>query len=194
MTTDTSNAADGLVYEIVTISDPYTISAPEFSLAAAATLILGRGKLGLEDREGDTAMPLFIFDIPQEFLDAHFGGDLAEFVATNRIGIAESLDTVLIGTFALRRDYLAAMEAIDDPEKRKAFQDKWHDNHRTSMNDIGAAAWGLAARLREIQAHHDAEEEAKAINAADNMDLASQCFGAGLLARSADAAKKEGEP
>lgn len=137
------------VWEIINPSDAYTIEAPTFPIAAAATLMLGEGRLGLSpENEDDPSLPLFLFGGHEKFVADYFDGDLTAFLMANEAGIADALDSVLLGGFGRRADYAAAMAAIDDPAKREAFREKWQDK-RSSLNDIGHAAWRLAERLRE---------------------------------------------
>ena len=41
-----------VLYEIINPSDPYTLKADDFKIAAAACLILGDGQYGLESEDG----------------------------------------------------------------------------------------------------------------------------------------------
>jgi hypothetical protein len=68
--------------------------------------------------------------------------------------MAEILDSVLIGPVAQRAD-AESMLALLPEDQRASWLAERHDRRRSSMNDIGAAAWDLANRLRE-QARKDA--------------------------------------
>jgi len=56
---------------------------------------------------------------------------------------------VLIGDAAHRKAFEKGLELIDDPVKREQWREHWLDERRTSMNNIGGRAWGLAKRLRD---------------------------------------------
>jgi hypothetical protein len=62
--------------------------------------------------------------------------------------VIDALDSVLLGGPGRRADYDAAVEAIDDPEKLAAFRAAWQEK-RSSLNDIGGYAHGLARSMRE---------------------------------------------
>lgn len=137
------------VWEITNPSDPYTIESDSFLAAAAATLLVGEGRMGLEPQcEDDPGMPLFLFGGHESFVDEHFGGDLGAWIDAHPAEIADALDSVLLGGFDRRSDFASAMEAIDDPAKRLLFREKWQDK-RSSMSDIGGYAYRLAEHFRE---------------------------------------------
>jgi hypothetical protein len=154
-----------LVWEIINPSDAYTIEAPDFRTAAAAVLVLGEGKYGLrpEDEDEGESMPLFLFGGHEGFLATHFGGEdgLGEFIRDNPGPLADAFDSVLLGRFDRRRDYKAALAAIDDPVKREQFRDAWHDN-RSSLNDIGGRARDIARHLRGRAGTTEAEATSSA--------------------------------
>jgi len=140
------------VYEIVNPSDNYTIKGPVLP-CAVGVLLLGDGNYVLVDHLGETALPPFLTeDGINDWLREHAGTSttdaLGEYMDANRIAIADALDTVLIGG---RKEYEARLTAVPDGE-REAFREQWHDEHRTSMNDIGKRARAIAARLRELEA------------------------------------------
>lgn len=143
-----------MIYEIINPSDKYTIECEDFKTACVATLILGEGHWGLEsvDAKGvyHKEMPLFIFGGHDKWLTEQFGqtfGELLESIGMNAIG--EALDSVLIGDVKDRQAYNDGLALIDDPLKREEWRNRWHDQRRTSMNDIGARAYALAERMRQ---------------------------------------------
>lgn len=135
-------------WEIINPSDKYTIIAERFEVAAAATLLLGSGRLALDpEDEGGQRLPLFLFGGHEEFIKEHFSGDLDAWLDGHKAEVATALDSVLLGGFDRRADYNAAIAAIDDPAKLLAFKTAWQDK-RSSMNDIGGCAHRLAEHLR----------------------------------------------
>ncbi len=135
-------------WEVINPSDKYTLQARDFATAAAACLLLGEGRYGLDPETDDQPRcPLFLFGGHEEFVTYHFGGDLSAWIDGHVESVAECLDSVLLGGFDRRRDYDAAVSAIDDPSKLAAFRDAWLDK-RSSLNNIGGYASRLAAHLR----------------------------------------------
>jgi hypothetical protein len=61
--------------------------------------------------------------------------------------VANALESVMLGHFEDRRRYAVALDAIDDPEKRRKFIEEWQDGH-TSLNDVGARCHGYANAIR----------------------------------------------
>ena len=146
-----------MIFEIVNPSDPYTIEAAEPAVAAAATLVLC-DKAGLATEDGSFSMPPMILGGQVEWFRETFGQDLGEFVGSHRAEIATALDSVLIGKATDRRDYYRALELMDDPAKRALYRDEYLDRCRSSMNNFGAYAYKLAARIREAIAAETARE------------------------------------
>jgi len=139
-------------YEIMNPSDPYTVLAKDDVTAAVAILFLGRGKLSLTDEEGDEVLPLFLLageGYLEEWLEGVGVEDLGKFLEENALEVADVLDSAMIGDFSTRASYQKGLELIDNEEKREEWREHWLDKRRTSVNDIGTAAWTAAASLRE---------------------------------------------
>ena len=132
-----------MICRIINPSDPYTLKTDDFVLGAVAVAILGGGKYGLDGPEGRSTPILFGWD---EWLAEHVG-DVGEYIAANKAKLADVLDSVMIGPAAHREDVEAMLREIPE-ERRAAWLAERQDRHRTSLNDIGTAAYALAARLR----------------------------------------------
>jgi hypothetical protein len=126
-------------YEIINPSDPYTMRADDFLIAAVTVAMLGNGKYGIEGSPilfgWDAFFEKHEIDLPK-FIDAH----LEEIIAC--------MDSVLIGRESNRIDVESALEAMT-PENRESYLEKWIDRRRSSMNDIGAGAKRWADALRK---------------------------------------------
>jgi hypothetical protein len=142
-----------MIFEIVNPSDPYTLECDDFKIAAAGILLLGRGKLGLTcEADPKLEMPPFIFANEQQVTDWFKGigiDHIGEFIDQNRLKVADMLDTVLIGSERNRRTFEKVLACISDPAERQKARDTYHDEKRSSLNDIGQAAWDLATALRK---------------------------------------------
>lgn len=141
-------------YEIVNPSDPYTICADDRAVAAVACFLLGQGQYAFTDIEnGEDGVPIFLFGGVDAWTNETFGKNASDLIkgvlADKRDALIACLDSTLIGRPSDRASYEKGLELIDDPAKRKAWRDHWHDERRSSLNDIGGRAYELADRLRQ---------------------------------------------
>lgn len=131
------------LYELINPSDPYTFRANSVEIAGAATVLLST-QFGAKpvDGEGEGTPVLFGWE---EWLKAH--GIDRDWIDAHALEIADALDSFLIGNPHTRAD-VESMLAELPPEKREAWRLKRQGRHRTSMSQIGEAAYEMAARLR----------------------------------------------
>lgn len=136
--------AGSIICEIINPSDAYTLRTDDFQLAAVAIAVLGGGAFGLAEIGGDEKRTPALFGW-EEWLDEE-SIDVEKYLKERGADLADVLDSVLIGQDRSE----AEMTAKNIPPEKL---DKWladrHDMKRSSMNDIGSAAWDLAARLRD---------------------------------------------
>jgi hypothetical protein len=89
-----------------------------------------------------------LFGGVESYCQAHFHEPFEQVrtrVLTERaLDLATALDSVVLGN---RHEYLLALAYVP-PAEQPAFRVKWHDERRSSLNDIGRRAWAMAARLR----------------------------------------------
>jgi len=144
-----------MLYEIINPSDAYTIEAKDLEIAFVACVLLGRGQYAFEpigDDEG-VKIPFFMFGGTDDFCQKHFAksaGAVLDGVMETRAGeLAECLDSCLIGGKSNRQLYFDGLALIDDPDKREQWKVRWHDERRSSLNDIGGRAYEMAKRLRD---------------------------------------------
>lgn len=126
------------VYEIINPSDPYSIVASDPRTVFWVAILLGQGSYGF-DPVGDNGaerVPLFLFGGAEEWWDERYDVAPQQWYEENRISVADALDTVMLGPPTRR--------SPDDMPDASV-----HDDGRTSMNDIGRAAWELAENIRE---------------------------------------------
>jgi hypothetical protein len=152
-----------MIFEIINPSDPYTLECDDFKIAAAGVFLLGRGKLGLSTEENhDLHMPPFIFATEEQVVEWFKGigiEQIGPFLDENRTKVADALDTVLIGSERNRRTFEKVLACITDPIERQKARDTYHDEKRSSLNDIGAAAWNLARSLRKPREPKEASQQ-----------------------------------
>lgn len=145
-----------MLFEIINPSDAYTIEAPDMEIAACACIVLGRGHYAFEEIGGDAEVPMFLFGGHDAWFKQQFGGTLDEtldrVMKERREDLAACLDSVLIGSGADRDTYHRGLALIDDPAKRAEWRAQWHDERRSSLNDIGGNAYRIAEQLREVLA------------------------------------------
>jgi hypothetical protein len=139
-----------MIYEIINPSDAYTMVAESFHVAAAAVLLLGQGKLGLScEEDPEQHVPVMLFGGAEEWLKKHGLEDLSGFIESHKGEVATALESVLIGDIIDRKTFERVLSVIKDQDERNAARAAYHDEKRSSMNDIGRAAWIYAAALRK---------------------------------------------
>lgn len=148
-----------LLYEIINPSDPVTILAPSFEAATVATLLLGRGQYAAQpvDHEGEE-VPLFLFGGFEAWFEKRFGrkeDELGAFIVEHRRDTIETLRSACTGKATDRKLFDAALAAITDDEKRKAFLAEWDDKKRSSINAIANRSHAMAESLAAAQAESE---------------------------------------
>lgn len=138
-------------YELVNPSDPYTFLAADHETAALAVFLLGTAYGATQkDRTEGEDVPIFILGGGVEWYTEKFSRSPDDGLAAKQSEVAEALGSMMLGHFEDRRRYNAALEAIDDPEKKAKFIADWQDG-RSSLNDIGTKAHRIAEILRRAQ-------------------------------------------
>lgn len=134
-------------YKLINPSDSYTFVAKDRETAALTVFSIST-MYAAETRERDPEMdiPMFIFGGSVEWYKEQFGRTPQEGLRKRKADVCMALSSFVLGGFADREKYEAALDAIDDPSKKKRFIEKWQ-NTRTSLNDIGAYAHQLAEKL-----------------------------------------------
>lgn len=134
-------------FELINPSDPYTFLAPNIEVAALTVFCLSAG-YGAKDKDEELEVPIFIFGGATEWYQEKFGYSPDDGLAKNKEAVANALQSMMYGCFEDRRRYQAALDAIDDDEKREKFIAEWQDGI-SSMNDIGTYAHRLAKKIKE---------------------------------------------
>ena len=142
-----------MLYEIINISDPYTMEHDDPVIVAAAILLLGEGHYAAEvisDKSTpENKVPILIGTDPVNWFKDTHGIDFSDVLSRRRTDLADALDSVIIGSPDDRLLFFEALNLIDDPDKRALWREKWHDSRRSSINDIGGLARSLARALRK---------------------------------------------
>ncbi len=141
------------LYEIINMSDAYTIECPSLDIAFTVCILLGEGQYGMQSLEDESLkVPIFLFGGVEEWCSEKFGSAanavLRSTLDDKAAEVATSLESCVIGDRSDREMFTNTLALIDDPEKREQFKAQWHDKNRSSMNDIGKRAKIHAARLR----------------------------------------------
>lgn len=152
------------VWEIANWAEPITILTDDFFNACVAAFILGEGKYGIIDDQGDYLMPPFLLasrnDIVRWF-KANFPDDprtialptgaagLNQLLENyDKFAVARVLRTAQVCNISEREAYQKALELME-PEKQQQYAEWWKERRRTAMNDIVAYAWHLAENLEQ---------------------------------------------
>ena len=140
-----------MILEITNPSDRYTIETDDWQTACVANLVLGQGQYGLQELDGNFQeaeeghfMPIFIFGGSEEWAQEEFGIGIDELVDAERPGLADCLDSIVVGD---RSNYLLTL-GDKEGEEAEVFWLTWHEQHRSSTNNIGGYAKEIAAKLR----------------------------------------------
>lgn len=135
-----------MLYELVNPSDPYVFQAGSFPVAVTtAWLISSMYEAKPEDGDDYFGIPAFMEDPTKEYKE-QFGDSIENFINRHNAEIVHALQSLMLGGFKDYRQYLLAVEMIDDPEKLMAFRERWNDG-RSSMNNIGKCAEKIACLL-----------------------------------------------
>jgi len=153
-----------MIYELINPSDPYTFTAPSFMIATATVCVLGSGQYGAhaikEDGNHDETaedVPIFLFGGSEAWFKERGIDSFSDYVDAHREEIATCLETFIIGSYSERRTMERVLEEIRDEGDRVRARERWHDERRSSMNDIGLRAARLASVLRRVSAKHVTE-------------------------------------
>lgn len=135
-----------MLYELVNPSAPYVFQADSFPVAVTtAWLISAIYEAKPEDGDDYFGIPAFMEDPVKEYKE-QFGDSIEDFINKHNAEIVHALQSLMLGGFKDYRQYLLAVEMIDDPEKLMAFRERWNDG-RSSMNNIGKCAEKIACLL-----------------------------------------------
>lgn len=135
-----------MLYELVNPSDPYVFQADSFPVAVTtAWLISSMYEAKPEDGDDYFGIPAFMEDPAKEYKE-QFGDSIEDFINKHNAEIVDALQSLVLGGFKDYRQYLLAVEMIDDPEKLMAFRERWNDG-RSSINNIGKCAEKIACLL-----------------------------------------------
>jgi hypothetical protein len=153
--------ADAPLYELVNPSDPYTFRADRHEVAAIVSLLLGNGMTPAKPVEEGKGLdvPAFLGPGAIAWFTETFSRAPDETLAAEAEAVATALDSLWIGGPAERIEVEAALALIPDPKARRKYLEERHKRRRTSMNNIGKAAWFYAERIRER--HRKGELKAK---------------------------------
>lgn len=139
-----------MLYELINPSDPYVFRADSFPVAVTTAWLIS-SMYGAKPEDGDDyfGIPAFMEDLAKEYKE-QFGDSIEDFINKYNTEIVDALQSLVLGGFKDYRQYLLAVEAIDDPEKLMAFREKWNDR-RSSMNDICKHAKELVHALETLR-------------------------------------------
>jgi hypothetical protein len=133
-------------YELINPSDYYTFEARDILIAGAVTMFLSSNFGAVQIHpEGDERTPM-LFGWEEWFKSK--GVDLHDpkWTRENLQAIAEAFESFVIGD---RAEYMAGLEATLEAD-RPAFIEKWNNEKRSSVNDIGKAARSYATQCRKM--------------------------------------------
>lgn len=137
-------------YKLANPSDPYTFAADDLETAALVVFMLSTA-YGANTKNGEVAVPIFIFGGADEWYAEQFGRNVEEGITAKKEQLIAALKSMTLGNFEDRRRYEAALAAITEPDKKAEFIAKWQDG-RSSLNDIGTRCHEIAEALLKQEA------------------------------------------
>ena len=113
-------------YEIINPSDECYIESEDETVACFCTLILGKGKYGLNNDNDETILPI-LFDYVDEWVKNHIG-DVDTFMSEHIDEIIQCLRSV---EYARERTSMNNIQGLafayaDSIEKNKKEKSQWH--------------------------------------------------------------------
>lgn len=139
------------LYELINPSDPYTFYAPSIEVAGVCAALLSTS-FGAKSVGDDESTPV-LFGW-QEWLDER--GINMDWIDEHREEIAAAFDSFLIGDAAKRADVESMLKMLPE-ERRVEWRNERQDRQRTSLSQIGEAAYVNAAKLRAGGKHLNQE-------------------------------------
>lgn len=152
-----------MIFEISNPSDPYTVVGDDFEVVCIAISVLGKGAYGLNQlcKDGTTFdMPPFPFGGCEEWFQDFFGKSYQEAYDDVIDNCTQSLidvfDSVVIGrNVDDRKVFEIALGTFKTAEEKANFRNKYLEDRRTSMTNIGKNAQICADFYREYLAKHE---------------------------------------
>jgi len=141
------------LYEIINPSDTYTMRCEDENIAITACLIIGYGQYGLKDlASGELVCPISIFGaVPLMSWDEEkIGQSFQDFFDSHLLELADCFDSVMIGSPNDRKLFETTLNNMQDQEQKEKFKLDWHENKRSSINNIGKNAWGRSKHCRRL--------------------------------------------
>lgn len=139
-----------MLYEFITPSDQITFKTENPLVAFYVATVVGNGKAGCHNENGDDVGSMFLFDPdPLPKIESKLGDTTDGFLEKNMAEIISCLRSFAYGNFASRKEYDWCIEAITDDTKLREFKEKHDDLKRTSLSKWVKYAWGLADKLEE---------------------------------------------
>lgn len=133
-----------MFYDIINPSDTVTLEADDVTVAQAACLLLGEGRYGLTNAEGEEVLPLCLFEGQFEEWSKGQNFDLENILKNRREEVAVCLRSAMCCSM---NDRIAIVAAVgDDPEALA----RYNDAKRSSLNDICELAVSLASHGLEV--------------------------------------------
>lgn len=137
-----------MLFSITNHQNDYTLESTSFELACLAVLLLGQGKYGLKQLDGNSEMPPLLLLETGEWVRKTFNKDftawLYESLKENSLAISEIMSSVLFGEPADREPFFDNLSTIQSEAKKTRWRKKWLMNRNPSYDDLCVWAWEYA--------------------------------------------------
>ena len=138
-----------MILEIINPSDAVTIEADDIVAAGLCTILICSGKCGLENENGESVMPIFLFGGANDWLKEKGVTDIDTYISANYSKMVDVCDSLVYGSISQRGLFKTAISHMK-PEEIPAFKAAWNDIKRSSLNDFGKAFYAYATKLRKL--------------------------------------------
>jgi len=137
------------LYEIINPSDPYTFEAPDRETATLVIFLLSTKFAAkcISDPGDEEDVPMFLLGGATEWWNAHFDPDIQARLKLRAKDVSDALRSTLYGGETDRETFHKLAGGIPKGPALSQMHLKWNDEHRSSLNDISAAAFANADAL-----------------------------------------------
>ncbi|OCZ10248.1 hypothetical protein BFR95_01805, partial [Acinetobacter pittii] len=109
------------------------------------------GQYSAKGIKHDLDVPFFLFGGHEEWFISKFGTNFEETLIQVRDeekqDLADSFNSVLLGSYLDRTAFFKAYNLIKDPAEQKEWRKQWLDERRSSFNNICERAWNYAEQV-----------------------------------------------
>lgn len=152
-----------MIFEIINPSDKCTLETDEYRVATFVSIILGRGKYGLNlvgknvSKEDEEAyhVPMFLFKDPSEWIAENFEENnlddfLDDLISFNAKELSDCFYSVAYTDAEGRDEYNKKLESFKNEKEKLEWMKEWNDEKRSSLNNIVGLAFEYGEHFKSL--------------------------------------------